>query len=64
MKIFRGVLSAVWTLLSLSAVSVGAQDDSIVDIALATPNLSTLVELVVAADLVGTLGDDSFDLST
>jgi hypothetical protein len=64
MKIFRGVLSAVWTLLSLSAVSVGAQDDSIVDIALATPDLSTLAGLVVAANLVGTLGDDSFDLST
>lgn len=46
-----------FALLALIATPATAQDKSIVDLALETPELSTLVELVVKAELVETLDE-------
>jgi len=43
----------------LTPISVGEPEGSIVDIALASPDLTTLVAALQAADLVGTLADET-----
>ena len=47
----------------LTPVSIGEPEGSIVDIALANPDLTTLVAALQAADLVATLADESADFT-